>query len=104
MYATINLPGSSHFEYYGPDSKEHCEEWLTNRVMELQKTEQITSLMPQRIVTNRDAESWRYRDGSRVCRPQLSDAEMEATYGPKSLACGCPATNHFRSCPGFGLR
>jgi hypothetical protein len=71
MYATINLPGSSHFEYYGPASKAECESWLTTRVGELQETEQITSLLPQQILANKDAESWRYLDGSQVCRPQL---------------------------------
>ena len=69
MYATINLPGSSHFEYFGPASKTDCQEWLRDRVAELQgQGEQITSLLPQRIVSNRVAESWRYRDGSHVVK------------------------------------
>lgn len=103
MYATINLPGSSHFEYYGPASKAECETWLNARVAKLQETEQITSLMPQHIVSNKDAESWRYLDGSQVCRPQLSEADLEVTFGPKSLPCGCPGTGHVRACPGFRL-
>ena len=103
MYATINLPGSSHFEYYGPASKGECETWLNARVAKLRETEQVTSLLPQRIVTNKDAESWRYVDGSQVCRPQLSEQDMIDTYGPPSMACGCPGTGHVRACPGFGL-
>ena len=104
MYATINLPGSRHFEYYGPASKAECQEWLTARVAKLQETELITSLMPQRIVSNKDAESWKYLDGNRVIDPhQLTKADLEEIYGPPSMACGCPGTGHFRSCPGFGL-
>lgn len=103
MYATINLPGSSHFEYYGPASKAECETWLESRTEKLSRTEQITSLLPQRIVTNRDAESWRYLDGNKVVHPQLSEADLESAFGPPSLPCGCDATGHSRSCPGYGL-
>ena len=66
MYATINLPGSQHFEYYGPDSKAKCEAWLESRVAELLETEQITSLLPQQVVSDREARSWRYLDGRSV--------------------------------------
>lgn len=69
MYATINLPGSIHFEYFGPGTKKQCEEWLDKRVSKLQETELFTSLLPQRIVSNKNAESWRYLDGSRVVTP-----------------------------------
>lgn len=69
MYATINLPGSRHFEYYGPASKEACEKWLERRVTELQETELSSSLLPQSIHANREIESWKYRDGSSVVRP-----------------------------------
>ena len=103
MYATINLPGSSHFDYFGPASKQQCEAWLRARVAKLSETELMASLLPQRLVSNRDAESWKYLDGSRVCRPQLSDADLESTFGPKGLACGCPGNGHVRACPGYGL-
>src|SRR5262245_38227161 len=68
MYATINLPGSSHFEYYGPASRQECNDWLKERVARLSETEQITSLLPQLVVSNREALSWKYRDGSYVIR------------------------------------
>jgi hypothetical protein len=74
-YATINLPGSSHFEYYGPAPKAESEQWLRERVTELQKTEQMTSLLPQRIVSKRDAESWRYRDSSWVVKAIQDDRD-----------------------------
>jgi len=70
MFATINIPGSFHFEYYGPASRSECAAWLSKRVARLEQTQQITSLLPQRIVSNREAESWRYRDGSPVVRPE----------------------------------
>jgi hypothetical protein len=81
MYATINLPGSSHFEYHGPASKAECEAWLDARIEKLLETEMVTSLLPRRVVSNRDAESWTYLDGSKVIRPQLSDGDLEAIYG-----------------------
>jgi len=67
MYATINLPGSSHFEYYGPASKTDCQNWIHGRVRSLLQTELLTSTLPRRIVSNKKAEAWRYRDGSKVC-------------------------------------
>ncbi len=70
MYATINIPGSSHFEYYGPATRVECEAWLDRRVEKLLETQLITSTLPRRIVSNKDAESWKYLDGSRVCRMQ----------------------------------
>lgn len=103
MYAVINLPGSSHFEYHGPASKAECEAWLNARIEKLLKTEQVSSLLPRRVVSNRDAESWRYLDGSKVIRPRTSDSDLESTYGPPAQACGCPAERHVGSCPGFGL-
>lgn len=101
MYATINLPGSTHFEYYGPASKIECEAWLEKRVSKLTQTELLTSTLPRRIVSNKEAESWRYRDGSKVCRPQLSDTDLEAVFGPPNMPCGCPGTGHVPACPGF---
>lgn len=111
MYATINIPGSSHFEYHGPASRSECQAWLKTRTAILSQTEQITSLMPQRIVADKEALAWKYRDGSQVIRPRLSDAEMEATFGKPALPCGCPGEPHprtgkyhYTSCPGYGLK
>ena len=101
MYATINLPGSSHFEYYGPDTKSKCENWLKERVAILSRTEQITSLLPQRVVSDKEALSWKYRDGSRVIRPSMSTVDLELAFGKSSRACGCPADRHYQSCPGY---
>ena len=67
MYATINIPGSVHFEYYGPDKKRSCEQWLKARISVLSRTKLSTNLLPQRIVSNKKAERWKYRDGSKVC-------------------------------------
>ncbi len=68
MYVTINLPGSRHFEYYGPATRLECAAWLDRRVEKLLETEQVTSILPRRIVSNKDAQSWKYLDGSRVAR------------------------------------
>lgn len=100
MYATINLPGSSHFEYYGPASKADCQKWLDTRIQKLQRTELLSSLLPQRIVSNKEAESWCYLDGSKVCLPHLYDNDLNE---PKYLACGCPSTGHVSTCPGYKL-
>lgn len=70
MYATINLPGSSHFHYYGPGTRAECQAWLEQTVARLSQTELLTSLLPQCIVSNREAESWRYLDGKRVIGPR----------------------------------
>lgn len=95
MYAAINLPGSSHFHYFGPATKQECQEWLRTTVERLSRTESATSLLPQRIVTNRDAESWRYRDGSRVCCP------YEGATPDDCPDCGKPewASSHALGCP-----
>lgn len=66
MFATINLPGSSHFEYYGPATKSECEQWLETRVAELLETNLVTSTLPRRIISNKEARTWKYRDGSYV--------------------------------------
>ena len=68
MYAVINLPGSQHFAYYGPDTRANCQQWLADRVKMLSRTEQPTALLPQRVVPNNEAQRWRYRDGTRVIR------------------------------------
>lgn len=105
MYATINLPGSQHFEYYGPASRQSCQGWLNARTAELGKTELITSLLPQQILPNKEVESWKYRDGSKVIRPgeaSQTDADLELTYGHMaSRACGCPGEAHYKACPGY---
>lgn len=103
MYATINLPGSSHFEYYGPANRKECEDWLNQRTLELSRTEMITSILPQRVISNREAESWKYLDGSKVIRPQLSDDDLRRSFGEPCRPCGCPAERHYEACPGFGI-
>lgn len=101
MYATINLPGSSHFEYYGPASRQLCQDWLNATIAKRSQTELITSLLPQQIVSNKEAESWKYRDGSRVISPE-GGIPLEEFFGRKEpLACGCPGEAHYRSCPGY---
>ena len=66
MYAHINLPGSKHFEYFGPASKCECREWLERRVNALLTTELLTSTLPRMVITNRDAEKTRYLSGNSV--------------------------------------
>jgi hypothetical protein len=102
MYAIINIPGSSHFEYHGPDSRANCEFWLSNRVAKLLETEQVTSTLPRRIVSNRQAESWKYRDGSRVirhaelpeigCQCQNCGTDIPLEFSPRDF---CPTCEMF---------
>jgi hypothetical protein len=54
MYAILNIPGSSHFAYHGPDTRAHCQQWLNARVEALQaRGEQPSALWPQRVLANR---------------------------------------------------
>jgi hypothetical protein len=78
MYAILNIPGSSHFEYHGPDTRTHCQRWLDARVAALQaRGEQPSALWPQRVLANRLVERWRYLDGSRVVRHPARHARHE---------------------------
>ena len=71
MYALVNMPGSVHFDYFGPASKSECEAWL-----EVQKTVHkerygglwTSTFFPDRIVSNKVARAMRWRDGNRVIR------------------------------------
>jgi len=93
MYATINLPGSSHFEMFGPASRLECEQWLRQTVARRQRTELATSLLPQRIISNREAESWRFRDGSRVCHKAAGREALD-----DCPECGFPEGSHDYLC------
>lgn len=67
MYATVNLPGSSHFEHYGPDTKAECEAWLAERKVvhqEIHGGAWTGTYLPARVISNAVAERMRYRDGS----------------------------------------
>ena len=66
MYAVINIPGSSHFHSYGPETKKNCEAWLERTMERLLKTEPFASIWPRQIISNKRAESWRWRDGTQV--------------------------------------
>lgn len=67
MYAHVNLPGSSHFDYFGPGTKSQCEKWLKDHVeRQLEVGEMISSLLPQRIISDAEARKVKYRDGSVV--------------------------------------
>lgn len=68
MYATINLPGSSHFKYFGPASRADCEAWINQTVKDMLRFELLGVTLPRQIISNKDAAKWRYRDGSRVFR------------------------------------
>jgi hypothetical protein len=69
MYATINLPGSTHFEAFGPNTRAECEEWLEAKKAEhkdMHGGAWVSTYCPARIVTNREARSWKYQDGRPV--------------------------------------
>jgi hypothetical protein len=69
MYALINLPGSSNFEFFGPDSKAECQDWLTAQEKYHKENHGglwTSTFFPARIVTNKEAESMRWRDGSKI--------------------------------------
>lgn len=72
MYATINLPGSSHFDWYGPATKKECQEWLDKTVNKMLETELLTSTLPRRIISNKEANSWKYASGAKVFNEGLN--------------------------------
>jgi len=100
MYGAINLPGSHHFECYGPATTAECEAWLARRVKKLLETQLITSTLPRRIVTNKIAESWKYFDGSRVvsvleltgCFCRNCGEDIPAEFSPRDF---CPTCEMF---------
>ena len=71
MYATINLPGSSYFQYYGPAAKPECQDWLASKKQEFQQAyggAWFSAYSPFNIVPNKTAKRWKYRDGTKVVR------------------------------------
>jgi hypothetical protein len=68
MFAFINLPGSRHFQYYGPASKADCKNWLEKTRKSLLRTELLTSTLPYGLISNKEAAKVKYRDGSNVYR------------------------------------
>jgi hypothetical protein len=72
MYATVNIPGSSHFDYYGPASKTECQEWLSWKLEQHKAIHEgawTGTYLPDEIISNKRALSWRYQDGTRVITP-----------------------------------
>lgn len=70
MVATINLPGSSHFKYF-VGTRAECETWLEQKKEEYQERfggAWYGAYSPAQILTNAEAKTWKYRDGSRVIR------------------------------------
>jgi hypothetical protein len=69
MYATINLPGSTHFEKFGPASRRECEAWLDERDAWHRENHGggwVSTYFPARILSNREAARMRYSDGTKV--------------------------------------
>ena len=64
MIATVNLPGSSHFDHFHGTKKE-CENWLEKKREEACL---VTEVMPSSIHSNKDFKKWKYNDGTKVCK------------------------------------
>lgn len=66
MYAIISIPGSSKFQAWGPAKPKDCEEFLaaTRQAFDA-RGEQMPS---SRIISNKEAKSYRYQDGTPVIR------------------------------------
>ena len=68
MYAHVNLPGSSHFETFGPATKRECESWLRGRKdwhRKIYGGKWVSTYFPAKVITNQQAKRWKYRDGTR---------------------------------------
>lgn len=71
MYAVIGEPGSSSFNYHGPDTKANCLEWLNEQYKDYKITYGglcDSVWMSARVISNKEVEQTKYRDGSRVYR------------------------------------
>lgn len=87
MYATINLPGSSHFRYFGPETRAECKRWLDAWEPVYQGTHGgvwINCFYPARIITNKEAKSMRWQSGLRVITDPCYDwpEENRRTFDP----------------------
>lgn len=68
MIATINLPGSQYFDWFHGRKKD-CELWLEEKAEECKQNHGgnwYSVYNPGKIVADKIALGWRYRDGSRV--------------------------------------
>jgi len=65
MFAHINIPGSGNFETFGPGTKKECGNWI-EKIHSKVKAQggNITSYCPAEIISNAEAKSWKYRDGT----------------------------------------
>jgi hypothetical protein len=82
MYAVVNIPGSGHFTFFGPASRDECRYWLCTYTRRQEATELPGSLLPQRIVSNREFESWRWADGTPIYRSHQYNAKFEQFLQP----------------------
>ena len=69
MFATVNLPGSQYFVYFGPATEKDCDAWLNKKEKALKEEcggLWFNAYAPALITSNKVARSWKYRDGTRV--------------------------------------
>lgn len=78
MFAQINLPGSRHFRYFGPATRQECQDWLDKTTEKLLETELLTSTLPRLIISNKVAAKAKYLDGSKVFK---IDSLQNEVYG-----------------------
>lgn len=70
MIAAINLPGSKHFDYFH-GSRQECDAWLEDQKRDHQQRHGgvwVSTYFPARVVPDKEATAWKYRDGSRVIK------------------------------------
>ena len=71
MYAVIQIPGASGFRYYGPATKAACQQWLEDQrpaLEDLYGGNFASVWRTTRVVSNKEAQSWKWLDGSKVVR------------------------------------
>ena len=70
MIATVNLPGSQHFDYH-VGTKQDCEAFLLQKEIEYKARfggAWYSAYSPARIVPNSVGRRWKFRDGSNVIK------------------------------------
>ena len=67
MVAFFGLPGASQFSYAVVGTRGEGQRWLEKQVARHGETqESLNNLRQSRIVSNKEAAKWRWRDGSRI--------------------------------------
>ncbi|MCR4374829.1 MAG: hypothetical protein NUW22_08260 [Acidobacteria bacterium] len=75
MYAIVGLPGSQHHTYrwFARSDRRQALAWLSHTADEWRKVSPALGYLHPRLISDRQAEAQRYRDGSPIYSRQDAD-------------------------------